>query len=177
MATLDLRALPLDTVEEAAGELHRRLGVALRRLGEARADQPAGGPGTPTARWEVAELACAFEQGAVTLAAALEARAAPAGDPRSPALVAALLYGAPTLPALLARLEADRRMLWALARRLGPAIDAPLSTAWGERTPRALLVELAIEGCARRAQTLEAAAARAAADDAASEPDETEVVR
>lgn len=155
-----LEALTLPELEEVAGELHRRLGVALRLLGERRADAPLDPTEVASPRMRVARLAAAGELAALTLAALLTNTEldTPRLD-RQPALAAALMYGAPTLGALLGRLEQDRRVLASLARQLESRLDVERRTPWGTRTPRALLIEVLVAEPARLAQSLEAATA------------------
>lgn len=152
-AALDaIDVLPLDAVEEACGELHRRIGVALRAIGEAEADQ-----GTREApRRIVAGYAASLELACATFAAAAAGVAAPGGRAdRHPAAIAAVMYGTPTIPALLTRLEQDRRMLASLARheeaRLGEAVLGP----WGEVPLRRVLTEVALGEGSRCALALE----------------------
>lgn len=160
---LDLGALALTDIEEAAGELHRRIGVALRRIGELRADTAL--PGERSARWHVASLVAMFE-----LAAASFASIATTGGSvvlpridRHPAAIAATMYAAPTLAALLGRLEQDRRQLAALSRSLEAHLDERHATGFGEQTLRALLAEVAVAEGARCALLVEHAAERASA--------------
>ena len=142
--TLD--ALPLDAVEEACGELHRRIGVALRAVGEAEADE--GGRDAP--RRLVAGYAASLELVCATFAASAAGVAAPGGrTDRHPATVAAVMYGAPAIPALLARLEQDRRMLASLARHEEARLDAPIPGPWGEASLRRVLIEVALGEAAR----------------------------
>jgi hypothetical protein len=159
-----LEALSLPELEEVAGELHRRIGVALRRIGEMRADAPLDPSEVASPRMRVARLAAACELAALTLAALLTniELDTPRLD-RQPALAAALMYGAPTLGALLGRLEQDRRVLASIARQLESRLDDERGTPWGRRTPRALLIEVLVAEPARLAQSLEAATARAEA--------------
>ncbi len=156
-----LDALPLDVLEETSGELHRRIGVALRAIGEQQADE--GARDAP--RRLVAGYAASLELACATFEAAAAGVAAPGGRvDRHPAAVAALMYGAPTIPALLARLEQDRRMLTSLARheesRLGDVVPGP----WGDASLRRVLTEVALGKASRCAQAIEA---RLAALDAA----------
>lgn len=162
-----LDALTTDEVEEAAGEIHRRIGVALRRLGEVHADRTGPAP-TPwgtraSARWLVASLAVTHELTAIALARAAGddtlSRTAPATGAtlEGSSLVPALIYAAPTIPALLARLEQDRRLLVALGRRMEDA-DAGrlLPSPWGPLPARTLLRTVLIEESARCALAVEA---------------------
>ncbi len=164
-----LDALAIEELEEAGGELHRRIAVALRRIGERRAEIDGDDGRTP--RWRVASLAARIELTAATLGAV-----AAGGRPPStavedhPTTVAAVMYAAPTLDALLTRLEQDRRMLASFARSLEERLPEATTTAWGEQTLRRLLSEATIEAPARCAQALERqleameAAERAAAE-------------
>jgi len=146
--------LPLDQLEEVAGELLRRAGAALRAIGEAQADDPDAEGVSPRRR--VAELIAATELVTATLGAIAGSLEAPRDRlDRAPAVIAALIYGAPTLAGLLARLEQDRRALASLARHLEPRLDERHSTAWGDLTPRDLVIRHAIEEPARHAQALE----------------------
>ena len=52
--------LPLDTLEEASGELHRRIALAMRDVGEDRADEPDRERLTPRRR--LAALATLLER-------------------------------------------------------------------------------------------------------------------
>jgi hypothetical protein len=152
--------LSLPEIEEAAGELHRRIGVTLRGIGEARADIPDGEGRSP--RWRAASLASETELAATTLAC-LVAGSTPPFDrtDRHPAAIAAVMYAAPTLPALGLRLEQDRQLLASLARYLDARFEEPRGTAWGELTAHRLVVEVAIVEAARCAQAIELAAATA----------------
>jgi hypothetical protein len=152
--------LTLAELEESAGELHRRVAVALRALGEQRADTP-DGEGL-TARREVASLAASLELVALTLAAVAAGGAteAPRVD-RHPTLVAALMYASPSLEALLQRLEQDRRLVSSIARTLESRLDEEHATPWGERRLRRLLVEVLLGASAQCALTLEARAGQA----------------
>lgn len=152
-----LAALSLGELEEAAGELQRRLGVALRRLGERDADRPVANGRSP--RRQAAELAALCEVAALGLGAL--AAGLPPG-PRLPAshptFTAAVAYGAPNLPALLSRLDQDRRILTSLARQLESRLDELVGFGREELTPRALLIDALIEQPARVALELEQAA-------------------
>ena len=155
-----LDALGLEELEETVGELQRRIAVALRGLGEQRADQPNAEGVTP--RRAVAALAASLELAALTLATALTGAelAAPRLD-RHPALVAGLMYAAPSIPTLLLRLEQDRRLLASLARGAGERLDEEHPTPWGPRTLRRLLVEVALGANSRCAMALEQRAGQA----------------
>jgi hypothetical protein len=135
--------------------------VALRRIGELRADSAS--PGERSPRWYVAALAVGLELAAATLAAIAATGAAPALPrlDRHPAPVAAVMYAAPTLAALLARVEQDRRLLAALARQLELHLDERHATPFGERTLRGLVAEVAVAEGARCALLVEHAADRA----------------
>ena len=149
-----LEALDLPELEEAIGEIQRRIGVALRRLGEQRADAPDSAGMTP--RREVAALAAGLELAALTIAA-VRAGARPPAEriDRHPSLAAGLMYAAPTIPALLQRLEQDRRLLTSLARGAGERLDEELASPWGPRSTRGLLVEAGLRAGARCAIALE----------------------
>ena len=150
--TLD--ALNVPEIEEATGELHRRISVAFRRLGEQRADRP--DEDARSARWRVAALCASLELAAATFGAiAAGARATPERTDRHPATVAAVMYAAATIPALLTRLEQDRRLLASLARHLESRLAEEHATAWGHVPLRRLLSEAAVVEAARCAQALE----------------------
>ena len=153
-------ALPLPEIEEAAGELHRRIAVALRGIGEARADQPNSEGRSP--RWRAAALASATEFAATSLAC-IAAGGTPPLDraDRHPAAIAAVMYAAPTLTALGVRLDQDRRLLVSLARQLEARFEESRVTAWGELTAHRLVVEVAVIEAARCAQAIELAGASA----------------
>lgn len=147
-------ALSLDDLEEASGELHRRIGAALRRIGEIRAEQADGTGRSP--RWRVATLGAAIELAGATLSAVAAGGSAPdARHDRHPAVVSALMYAAPSIPALLTRLDQDRRLLASLARGLDLRLAESHVTAWGHEPLRRLLSEIAIAEPARCAQALE----------------------
>jgi hypothetical protein len=150
----DFDDLPLETLEEASGELHRRIALALRDIGEERADTPDSQRRSP--RQRVAALAVLLESTAQTLAAmAAGTEAATGRIDRHPAAVAAVMYGAPTLSALLGRLEQDRRMLASHARGLEARLGSPARGAWGDLTVRQALSEVAIAAPAECAHALE----------------------
>ena len=154
-----LDALTLGEVEEAGGELHRRIAAALRDIGERRADR--GGPRSPRA--QVAGLAVATELAGLTLGAI--AAGVQVGLPRldsHPSTVAAVMYAAPTIQALLTRLEQDRRFLASLGRTLGPRLDEECESPWGRLRVRRLVTEISIVQPARVALALEEAAGEAA---------------
>lgn len=152
-AALDaLDVLPLDALEETCGELHRRIAVALRAIGEIEADE--GGREAP--RRVVAGYAASLELACATFGAAAAGVAAAGGRvDRHPAAVAAVMYGAPTIPALLARLEQDRRMLASLARHEEARLSDALLTPWGETSLRRVLTEVALGEASRCARALE----------------------
>ncbi len=153
-AALDaLDVLPLDAVEEACGELHRRIAVALRAIGEQEADE--GGREAP--RRIVAGSAASLELACATFEAAAAGVAAPGGRvDRHPAAVAAVMYGAPTIPALLARVEQNRRMLASLARHEEARLGHPVLGPWGEASLRRVLTKVALGEASRCALALEA---------------------
>lgn len=146
-------ALALPELEEAAGELQRRIGVALRRIGERRAEASDIEGVSPRRR--VAELAVESERVAFALGALLAgtALAEPAAS-RHPGVVAAMTYAAPSIPALLSRLDQDRRLLTSLGRQLESRLDVPASQFEGV-TPRRALIEVLLAHPARCAQRLE----------------------
>jgi hypothetical protein len=147
-------SLALADLEEASGELHRRIGAALRRIGEARAERDDGGGRTP--RYRAAALAAAIELAAHTLGAVAAGAAAPdVRSDRHPAVIAAIMYATPAIPALLARLDQDRRLLASLARSLDARLSEAHVTPWGHETLRRLLSEIAVAEPARCAQALE----------------------
>ncbi len=149
-----LEQLSLEELEEAAGELQRRLGVALRRIGERDADR--GGVAAPAPRRQVADLVTQCEVVAIALGAiAAGLTPGPRLTAGHPTLPAAIAYGAPNLPALLTRLEQDRRVLTSLARQLESRLDSRLMFGTGETSPRRLLIEVLIEQPARMALELE----------------------
>jgi hypothetical protein len=151
LATLE--ALTLPELEEAAGEIQRRMGVALRRIGERGADRPDGDGVSPRRR--VAELVAGTEHAAFALGAILaETDAGAPAAARHPALAAAIAYAAPSLSALLGRLEQDRRLLTSLGRQLESRLDTPAPQIEG-RTVRHTLIEALIAEPSRCAQALE----------------------
>lgn len=153
-----LDGLGLAEIEEAAGELHRRIAEALRDLGERRADR--GGRESPRAR--VASLVVSTELASIVLASV--AAASDAVLPRlevHPAAIAAVMYAAPTLPALLGRLEQDRRLLASLARALEPRLDEETASPWGRMPLRRLVTEMSIVRPAKVAMDLDALAGQA----------------
>ena len=171
-AELDaLRRLPLVDLEEASGELHRRIGVAFRTLGEGRADEADKADEADSdrrgGRWRVASLAATLELTAATLAAVAATRgeladALPRTD-QHPSHLAAIMYAAPTIGALLQRLEQNRRLVASLARTLESRLDEMHATPWGRQTIRALVTDAAIAAPARCAMALERHARRAEA--------------
>ncbi len=147
--------LPLETLEEAGGELHRRISVATRHIGEERADEADDSRRSP--RQRVASLSVLLELAAQTFAAVAAGTDPPSGRvDRHPAAVAAVMYGAPTLNALLQRLEQDRRMLASHARGLESRLETPALGAWGALTMRQVLSEVAVAAPAECAHALEA---------------------
>jgi hypothetical protein len=155
--------LPLDTLEEAAGELLRRIHLAARDIGEGRADEIDPGSTAPrrSPRQRIAALAVLTELAAQTLAAAAAGSEPPSGRvDRHPAAVAAMMYAAPTLGGLLGRLEQDRRMLASAARGLEHRLHEPAGGAWPGESLRTVLSDVAIAAPAECAQALEAQLAR-----------------
>jgi hypothetical protein len=150
--TAALDGLALVEVEEAAGELHRRIAEALRDLGERRADR--GGRTSPRAR--VASLVVHTELVGMVLAAA--AAGAEATLPRlevHPSAIAAVMYATPALPALLGRLEQDRRLVASLARTLEARLDEATDSPWGRMPLRRLVTDVSIVRPARIAMDLD----------------------
>jgi pimeloyl-ACP methyl ester carboxylesterase len=140
---LDLREL-----EETTGEIHRRIAVALRTLGEQGADQP--DISGMTARREVAKLAASLELAALTLAAyRIGTVITSERIDHHPAIVNSLMYAAPTIPALLQRIEQDRRLLTSLARDVSEHLDNEFTTPWGASSVRGLLIEAELEASVR----------------------------
>jgi hypothetical protein len=147
-------------IEEAAGELHRRIAAGLRAIGERRADRPDAERRSP--RMRVAQLAATLELAAQVLAAVAAGTPPPSARiDRHPLLQAAVLNGAPTLPALSQRLEQDRRILASLARSLESRLDEQHATPWGAAPLRRMLAEVSIAEAAACAFELERAAATA----------------
>ncbi|MEE8337627.1 MAG: hypothetical protein V3R95_06170 [Dehalococcoidia bacterium] len=155
-------SLTLAEVEEVSGELHRRIGVALRTIGERRADERGEHDASP--RQLVASLAASLELAAGTLGA-IAAAVTPADgrSDRHPTAVAAVMYAAPSVGALLSRLEQDRRLLASVARTLESRLDELHATAWGKIAMRELVSEVAVAAAAACAQDLEQRAAVATA--------------
>lgn len=153
-ANSPFQSMSLDSLEEASGELHRRAATALRRIGELRADELISGGVSP--RQQIAALAATLELACTTFEAIIgHADPPPARSDRHPSSIAAVMYGAPALTGLLARLQQDRRMLTSLIRQLRPRLTEEVSTAWGRDTLRHLVVEFVIVEPAKVAQTLE----------------------
>lgn len=153
-ATSVFDQLPLEQLEEASGELHRRAGAALRQIGELRAEDADGEGVSPRAR--VAALVVSSELAAAALSAIAAGTEAPRGRiDLDRTVVAALMYGAPSLDGLLGRLEQNRRMLASLARHLEPRLDELVDCAWGELSLRQVMIEHAISEPARCAQALD----------------------
>ena len=158
MSNEALASLSLAEIEEVSGELHRRIGVALRTIGEQGADDRGAHETSP--RQLVASLAASFELAASTLGA-IAAAVPPVGgrSDRHPTTIAAVMYAAPSLSALLSRLEQDRRLLASLARTLESRLDESHPGGWGEIAMRELVGEVAVIASAACAQDLEARAA------------------
>lgn len=155
MAGLDVfDSLSLEELEEASGELHRRIGIALRYIGEPRADEWDREGISP--RQRVAGYAALLELASQTVGAITAGVPAPAArTDQHPALVAALMYATPTIPALLARLEQDRRLLASLARGRETMLDLDTPTPWGRVSTRRVIVEASVAEAARCAMALE----------------------
>lgn len=146
--------LSLDELEEASGELHRRIGMALRDIDELRADEWDLEGLSPRRR--VCGYVALLELAAQTLGAITAGIAAPTERlDEHPAIVAATMYAAPTIPALLSRLEQDRRQLVSLARGRETMLDQESTTPWGLVTTRRIVVESSIAEAARCAMVLE----------------------
>ena len=155
-----LDVLTLAEIEEAAGELHRRVAAALRTIGEQRADAPDADGVSP--RREAASLAATLELAALALAAvAAGGDAATPRVDRHPTLVAALMYATPSIHALLSRLDQDRRLVASLARTLESRLGEEHPTPWGDQRLQRLLVEVLLGAGARCAMALEARAGEA----------------
>lgn len=73
------------------------------------------------------------------------------------------MYAAPTVSALLSRLEQDRRLLASLARHLESRLDGEHATAWGETALRTIVTDVALTTPAACAQELEGRASSASA--------------
>ena len=153
-ANSPFETMSLGAIEEASGELHRRAGTSLRLIGELRADELVGG--RVSARQQMAALAATTELACISFEAII-GRAAPpsARSDRHPSAISAVMYGAPSLAGLLARLEQDRRMLPSLTRSLHPRFKETVTTAWGNGTIHQLVIEFAIVEPAKIAQALE----------------------
>lgn len=146
--------LSLAEVEEASGELHRHIGIALRYIGEPRADEWDAAGVSPRRR--VSGYVALIELASQTLGAITASVPTPtARTDEHPALVAAIMYATPTIPALLARLEQDRRQLASLARGLESMLDREHATPWGDVTTRRIVIEAVIAEAARCAMALE----------------------
>jgi len=146
--------LSLEELEEASGELHRRVGIALRHIGEPRADEWDREGLSPRRR--VSGYAALIELASQTLGAITAGVPTPtARTDEHPALVAALMYATPTIPALLARLEQDRRQLASLARGRETMLDLAAATPWGVVPARRIIVEASVAEAARCAMALE----------------------
>jgi hypothetical protein len=105
----------------------------------------------------VAALAASTELAATTLGAALSGHAQvtlPRLD-ELPETIAAMMYAAPSIPALLSRLEQDRRLLTSLSRTLESRFDEQYETARGPMTLREFVTAVTIMDPARCAQALE----------------------
>lgn len=146
--------LSLTELEEASGELHRRIGVALRHIGEPRADEWDAEGISPRKR--VSGYVALLELASQTLGAITAAVPAPTErTDQHPALVAAVMYATPTIPALLTRLEQNRRQLASLARGRETMLDYAVATPWGAVPTRRVIVEAAIAEAARCALALD----------------------
>jgi hypothetical protein len=149
-----LDTLSLAEIEEASGELYRRLATALRSIGERRADDPDAERRSP--RQHAASLAATTELAAAALGAIAAGTSGPTErNDRHPTTVAAIMYATPTIAALLTRLEQDRRMLTSLARTLESRFEEQCDSPWGRLTVRRLLTEVALTEAARCARELE----------------------
>ncbi len=141
--------------------MHRRIGIALRALGEGRADQTdATDIRARSPRWHVASLIAGTELAAATFGALAAGGGAPTTrtDQHS-TTVAAIMYAAPTIPALLGRLEQDRRLFTSFARTLASRLEDDAITAWGLLPLRQLLTTVTVVEPARCALMLEQAGA------------------
>jgi hypothetical protein len=146
--------LSLEELEEASGELHRRIGIALRYIGEPRADEWDAEGVSPRKR--VSGYVALLELASQTLGAITAGVSTPtARTDEHPALVAAVMYATPTIPVLLGRLEQDRRQLVSLARGREAMLDLDSPTPWGTVSVRRLVVEATIAEAARCAMALE----------------------
>ncbi len=146
--------LSLAELEESSGELHRRIGVALRHIGEARADEWDTEGVSPRRR--VSGYVALLELASQTLGAITAGVATPtARTDEHPALVAAIMYATPTIPALLSRLQQNRRQLASLARGRESTLDIAQATPWGVVETRQVILEAAITEAARCAMALD----------------------
>lgn len=149
-----LDALTLAEIEEASGELHRRIAAALRAIGELRADTPGADERTP--RREVASFAATLELAGLVFAAITSGSdGTTARVDRRPELVAAVMYAAPSISALLGRVEQDRRLVSSLGRAIESRLDEEHATPWGEQSLRRVLVDVLLGAGARCAMALE----------------------
>lgn len=155
LSLADFDDLPLETLEEAGGELIRRVTVALHEIGELRADELDEERVSPRRR--VAALVVLTELACSTFAAAAAGIDPPGGRlDRHPAAIAAVMYGAPTVTGLLQRLEQDRRMLASHVRGLQHRLGDPSGGAWAGASLRSVLSEVALAAPAACAQALDA---------------------
>ena len=146
--------LSLVELEEASGELHRRIGIALRYFGEPRADEWDAEGVSPRRR--VSGYVALLELASQTLGAVTAAIAPPTVRvDQHPSIVAAIMYATPTIPSLLARLEQDRRQLASLARGRETMLDYEHASPWGLVPTRRIVVEASIAEAARCAMALE----------------------
>lgn len=126
----------------------------LRLLGEQRADMADTQGHSP--RWRLASLAAAFELAASTLGAISNGGLGPTErSDLNTTTIAAVMYAAPTLPALLSRMEQNRRLLASLARALESRIAEEHPTPWGEISLHRLVTEVSLAEPARCVQALE----------------------
>ena len=96
-----------------------------------------------------------------TVAAGASAAEGPRLD-RHAATIAAVMYAAPTIPALAALLEQDRRRLASLGRTLEAHLDEVRATPFGTTSLRGLLAAVSVAEPARCALLLERLAPPAA---------------
>ena len=164
--TAALSTLSLSELEEAGGELTRRIAVALRSLGESGADRltPSEKSSDSEPRRCTARLAALLELTATALAAAVgtapeNSRGGIYPRAQTKALETSVMYAAPTIDALLTRLEQDRRLLVSLARAVESQLAERHPTPLGMIKLRTLVTEMAITEPARTAQALERALA------------------
>ena len=147
-------SLSLTELEEASGELHRRIAVTLRYIGEPRADEWDAEGLSPRRR--VSGYVALLELASQTLGAITAGIATPVDrTDEHPAVVAAIMYATPTIPALLTRLEQDRRQLASLARGRETMLDLERPTPWGIVATRRVIIEAAIAEAARCAMALD----------------------